>query len=504
VADLATPAPDAEAARLAAVRPADWPNPSPAGRYNLVVIGGGTAGLVSAAGAAGLGARVALIERHYLGGDCLNTGCVPSKTLLRAAHAVRQVRDAETFGVRAGAPSVDFAAVMARVREVRAAIAPHDSAARFRDLGVDVYFGQAAFVARDAVEVAGERLTFHRAVIATGARPAVPPVPGLAEAGYYTSETIFDLDTLPPRLAVLGGGPVGCELAQAFQRLGARVVLIEAGKHLLPRDEADAAALLEVGLLEDGVEVRIATRVERVEHGPRGISLRMRDPGGPSAETVDAVLVAAGRVPNIDGLGLDAAGIDAEPRHGIKVDDRLRSTNPRVFAAGDVCLDARFTHAADASARVAVRNALFRGRQTVSALTLPWCTYTDPEVAQIGLTRDEARARGFVVDEYAKRWSEVDRGRTDGVPGGFVRILTPRGKDRILGATIVGPHAGDLICEVAVAMAAGVGLGRLSGVVHPYPSYAEAIRQLGDTYQRTRLTPRVRDLMARWLAWQRR
>ncbi|MGH9266266.1 MAG: FAD-dependent oxidoreductase, partial [Acidimicrobiales bacterium] len=372
------------------VRPPDWENPRPAERYDLVVLGAGTAGLVAAAGAAGLGARVALIERGLLGGDCLNTGCVPSKALLSSARRAAEARRAGRHGVVVGDVRVDFAAVMERMRRIRADLAVHDSARRFRDLEVDVFLGQGRFVSPDALEVGGAMLRFRRALLATGSRPAVPAVPGLGGAGFLTNETVFSLTRLPRRLAIVGGGPIGCELAQAFARFGSRVVLLEQMDRILANDEADAAAIVHRALVEDGVEVERGQELERVESADGAFRLSLRGRAGEVAVEADAILLAAGRQPNVEGVGLEAAGVDYDPAEGVRVDDRLRSTNPAIYAAGDVAGRYLFTHMADAEARIVVRNALFPGRRKASALHVPWCTYTDPELAHVGLTPESA------------------------------------------------------------------------------------------------------------------
>jgi pyruvate/2-oxoglutarate dehydrogenase complex dihydrolipoamide dehydrogenase (E3) component len=479
--------------RLERVRPPDWVNPAPAKRYNLVVVGGGTAGLVSAAGAAGLGARVALVERGLLGGDCLNTGCVPSKALLASAR---------TSSGRS-APA-DFAAAMARMRRIRAELAAHDSAARFRDLGVDVFLGEARFVARDAVDVDGGRLSFARAVVATGARPDVPPVPGLSDAGYLTSETVFDLTALPPRLAVLGGGPIGCELAQAFARFGSRVVLVERDERLLPREDPDAGETIRAALAADGVEPALGAMLVEVERTPSGIRLVLDDPAGRRSLEADAILVAAGRSPNVEGLEPEAAGVELDERGRIRVDDRLRTTNRRVYAAGDVVGGRQFTHLADAHARIVLRNALFPGRAKASALTVPECTFTDPEVARVGHTVASAAAAGIGARAFAHSFGAVDRARLEGEEPGFARVLVEEASDAIVGATIVGRHAGELIGLVGLAIESGVGLGELASIVWPYPTRAQVLGAVADRYQRTRLTPRRRDLLDRWMRWRRR
>ena len=476
---------------LAAVHPAGWTNPRPAARYHLVVVGAGTGGLVSAAIAAGLGARVALVERARMGGDCLNTGCVPSKALLAAARAWQGAREAaERFGGPAVAGEGDFAAAMERMRRIRADIAPADSAARFADeLGVDVFLGEARFVAADALEVEGARLRFRRAIVATGARPAVPPVEGLAESGFLTSETVFSLTERPGHLAVVGAGPIGCELAQAFARFGSRVTLIEAAERVLPHDDPDAATVVAGALERDGVRVLTGASIQGVEASGAGKALRVRR--GAAEESVDAthLLVAAGRRPAVEGLGLEAAGI-AYGEAGIAVDGRMRTSNPRVYALGDVAGRLRFTHAADAQARMVVRNALFFGRGKEEELVIPWCTYTSPEVAHVGPPAEALAGRG--VETITVPLDEVDRARLDGAEDGFVRIHLARGTDTIVAATIVAEHAGELISQVAQAMTAGIGLAKVGETVFPYPTVAEALRKAADRWRRGKLTPLVR------------
>lgn len=489
------------------VKPADWQNPEPAARYNLVVIGAGTAGLVTAAAAAGLGAKVALVERNRMGGDCLNTGCVPSKTLIRSARAAAAVREAGRFGVRVPAGvEIDFAAVMERVRSLRAAISPHDSVKRFQELGVDVFLGEGRFTGPGTLEVGGKVLRFRRAVIATGARVAMPGVRGLESVPYLTHETVWSLTEQPRRMAILGGGPIGCELAQAFARLGTQVTVFHSHSGILDKEDADAAAVVRTSLEHDGVRFQLGVRVESASRDASGsIRLGFKTAAGAveHAEGFDTLLVATGRRPNVSGLGLEAVGVAFDPRRGVVVNDRLQSTNPDIYAAGDVCLSHQFTHAADFSARIVVQNALFYGRKKAGALLIPRATYTDPEVASVGLTQRNAQETGTAVTAFERPFSEVDRARTDDEGGGFVRILVATGTDRIVGATIVGPHAGDMISEVSVAMQSGIGLGSLASVIHPYPTLAEAIRQCGDRYNRTRLTPRVKAWMERWLRWTR-
>ena len=482
------------------VHPQDWKNPAPKPRYNLVVVGAGTAGLVCAAGAAGLGAKVALVERDFLGGDCLNFGCVPSKALLRAARAAAAVRGAGEFGVRvSGDVQVDFSAVMERMRRLRAAIAPNDSARRFRDLGVDVFLGQGRFTGPHTLEVGGARLDFAKAVIATGARAAAPAMEGFESLRWLSNETVFSLTELPRRLAVIGAGPIGCELAQAFARFGSEVLLFESPRGILPREDRDAAAVVRGALLRDGVQIMNCGKNLKGSSAEGG-RIRLRAADGGCDETVDEVLVAAGRTPNVDGLGLDEAGV-AYTGKGVQVDDRLRTSNPVIFAAGDVCSSYQFTHAADFMARTVLRNALFGGRARASALTIPWCTYTSPELARVGLTETEAAAKGVAVETFTRELAHVDRAILDGSAEGFVRVHVRKGSGKIVGATVVADNAGDLIAEISLAMTNNLGLGRIADTIHPYPTRAEAIRQVGDAYNRGRLTPLVRWLFGKWLAW---
>ncbi len=487
------------------VHPSDWKNPTPKSRYHLVVAGAGTAGLVAAAGAAGLGARVALIERRLMGGDCLNTGCVPSKAILRSARALAEFRDASRFGVNiSGAVAADFPAVMDRMRRIRADISPADSAERFtRECGVEVFFGNARFTGPDAIDVDGTTLRFSRALIATGARAATLPIEGLKSAGYLTNETVFSLTELPRRLAVIGGGPIGCELAQAFRAFGSEVTVIEAAGQILGREDPDAARILQARMASDGVRFMLGATLKgvRAESGQRVLTIETH--GDTEAVATDEILLAVGRTPNVEGLGLEAAGVAFDPAKGVQVDDTLQTTNPRIFAAGDVCMAQKFTHAADFAARIVIQNALFSagrfGRKKLSALTIPWCTYTHPEVAHVGLYEAEARARGIDFQTFVQEFAHVDRAITDGDTEGFVRILAQPRSGRILGATIVGRNAGDLISEITLAMTQGVTLGKIAHVIHPYPTQADAIRRLGDQFNRARVTPGLMRWMERYL-----
>jgi pyruvate/2-oxoglutarate dehydrogenase complex dihydrolipoamide dehydrogenase (E3) component len=486
------------------VHPPDWANPAPAGRYNLVVLGAGTAGLVTAAGAAGLGARVALVEREFMGGDCLNVGCVPSKALIAAARVAATVRNAGEYGVEVPPGTrVDFAAVMGRMRRLRAALSPTDSAARFRGLGVDVFLGSGKFTGPDSVEVAGKALRFRRAVIATGARASALAIPGLADAGYLTNETVFSLTELPRRLAVIGAGPIGCELAQAFARFGSEVTVLQRAPQVLPKEDREAAGLVEQSLVRDSVRFVFECSIQGVrrQNGDRVLQIESR--GQKSEVRADAILVGVGRTPNVGGLDLDAAGVTYDAKQGVHVNDRLQTSNPKIYAAGDVCSRYKFTHLSDAHARIVIQNALFFGRAKASALVLPWCTYTDPEVAHVGLYEQEAQEQGIAIDTIRQDLAHVDRAVLDGETAGFVKVHLAKGQDRILGATIVAAHAGDLVSEITLAMTGKLGAGTLAKTIHPYPTQAEAVKKVGDAYNRTRLTPFVKGLFQKWLAWTR-
>jgi pyruvate/2-oxoglutarate dehydrogenase complex dihydrolipoamide dehydrogenase (E3) component len=488
----------------AQVHPFDWANPKPAERYNLVVIGAGTAGLVSAAGAAGLGAKVALVERHLMGGDCLNVGCVPSKALIGAARAAAAVRDAGEFGVHVPAGvKVDFAKAMERMRRLRASIAPNDSAKRFRELGVDVFIGEGRFVDPHTVAVGGEKLRFKKAVIATGARAAAPPIAGLDSVEYLTNESLFSLTELPQRLAVIGAGPIGCEMAQSFARFGAEVLLVEATHGILPREESDASELVLESMRKDGVSLLCCGKDLKLSPADGGkVRLRVESHDKGYDEVVDKILVAVGRAPNVEGLGLEAAGV-AYSNKGVQVNDQLQTSRPHIFAAGDVCSPYQFTHAADFMARTVIRNALFFGRAKASALTIPWCTYTDPEIAHVGLYPKQAQEQRVEIDTFTRNLADVDRAILEGRTNGLVRVHVRKGGDKIVGATIVAHHAGDMISEITLAMTNGLGIKHIAATIHPYPTQAEAVRQVGDAYNRTRLTPFAKGLFSRLMAWRR-
>lgn len=483
---MSTPRDAAEHARLHQLRPDNWCNPTPAARYDLVILGGGTTGLVAAHAAAALGVTVALVERHLLGGNCLNIGCVPSKALIRTSRLYAEMRNAEQFGAQSPADiRVDFAAVMQRMRDIRARLGRTSSVHELAAAGVDVFFGGARFIGSDALQLGSVTLRFRKALIATGAQPDIPSIDGLDAAGYFTNANVFDLTELPRRLLVIGGGPLGCEMAQAFSRFGARTTIVQHWPLFLPREERDAAQILSDAFERDGIEVRLNTEVVsvRVEDGAKLVDL-VSD-GYHSTIAVDAILTGTGRVPSVDGLGLEAAGVNFDRDHGVHVDDFLRTSNRRIHAAGDVCLEHKFNDMADVTARMAVHNALRRGRQRLSDLTIPWCTYTDPEVAHVGMYVRQARERDIPVKTFTILMHDVDRAVADSEETGFVKIHVREGSDRILGATIVARHAGEMIGEITLAMVAGIGLRTLSRVMHPYPTQAQAITMAADACRRS-------------------
>jgi len=492
---LITPFDESNQKLVDQVHPSSWINPEPAGIYHLVVVGGGTAGLAAAADAARSGARVALVERHLLGGDRLVTGSVPALAMRRAARAWKELATAGVHGLREAAAVRDFGAAMKRMRELRAALAPQDSAWRLKELGVDVFLGHGRFVSPHELEVEGAKLAFHRALIATGGLPHVPEVPGLADAGFLTSESVFSLQQLPTRLAVVGGGPLGCELAQAFARFGAQVTLLVDGERLLPHDEPAAAEVVERALAADGVRLVTGARLTAVERGARSKLLRFTAGEQEHRLMVEEILVVTGRRPNLGDLGLDAAGIGRSER-GVTVDERLQTANPAVYAAGGVSSELPSAQAADALGRLAVRNALFSGRERASDLLVPWTTFTSPEVARVGLSEQELRERGEKFETITVPLEENDRARLDGAAEGFLAVHHRRGRGEILGATLVAEHAGETIGELALAMRAGTGLGALAATIHPYPTHSEVLRRAGDLWRGKKLTPLKRKLLA--------
>lgn len=459
--------------------PADWQNPTPEGRYNLVVVGAGPAGLVAAAGAAGLGARVALVERHLMGGDCLNYGCVPSKALLKAGHK------AHDSGV---AP--DFSKVMEGLREKRTGLAHHDSVERFTELGIDVFLGDGSFISPSCVEVGGKKLNFHRAVITTGARAALPPIPGLVDADPLTNETLFSLTRLPRHLIVIGAGPIGCEMAQSFRRFGAKVTIIEMADRLVPIEDPDASAVLKAQFEKEGIELILGAEVVRTDKSDSHKTVTLKDGNSERIIEADEILVAAGRIPNIEGLDLEAAGVEYH-RRGVTVNDRLQTTNSRIYAAGDICSPFQFTHSADAMAKIVIQNALFFGAKKTSTLVMPWATYTSPEIAHVGMTASQAAEKGDEVITYTAQMSEIDRAVLEEETDGFARVHVMRSSGRLLGATMVSSHAGESISEMALAITSGLKMSDIGATIHPYPTQAEIWKRLANAHLKESFTPRI-------------
>jgi len=470
-------------------------------RFDLIAVGGGTAGLVAAAGGAALGLRVALVERAALGGDCLWTGCVPSKAFLAAGKLAHRMRHAERLGLVGASPAHDFERVMRRVHEARARVARHDDPERFRALGIDVVFGPAEFRSRNVVAVGDRQLTAKRIVVATGAEPAIPPIAGLADAPFLTYASAFDLTSLPRSLAVLGGGAIGLEFAQAFRRLGADVTVIEMLPQILPREGEQAASALRIVLEREGVVVHTGTRVERVGHGGDGrTEVQVRSTAGEVfVVACDAVFVATGRRASTDGLGLEAIGV-ATSDGAVAVDRALRSTVPGIWAAGDVTGGPQFTHVAEYQAKLVLRNAIFPFTGKTSYAAVPAVSYTDPEVARVGLTEREARERHGAVTVFRYPFADLDRAIVDGDEDGFVEIVTRRG-GRIVGATVVGSGAGDLLAPLVLAMRRRIPLPKLSQMVYPYPTMSEGIKRAADAYYRAKLAGRTGAWLRRVVRW---
>lgn len=488
------------------VHPAQWAEPTPTKeKYNLVVIGAGSGGLVTAAGSAGVGARVAIIEEHLLGGDCLNVGCVPSKAIIRCARAVYEARNAAQFGVKVTGVEVDFGAVMERMRRIRAGISGHDSAARYQSLGVDVYIGHAKFTSKDTVVVNGKELRYAACVIASGATASVPPIKGLKDVPYLTNASFFNLTELPRRFGVIGTGVIGLELAQSMARFGSEVTVMGRSGKILEKEDRDAVAIIQKQLVEDGIIFKLKCKYNEVKQAEDGtIEIHVVNDGNIEVVEVDQLLVATGRTPNVEDMGLEAAGVEYDKKAGIVVNDNLMTTTKGIFAVGDCCTQYKFTHVADFMARTVIRNALFFGSGKMSSLLIPWATFTEPEVAHVGLYDTDLNKKGIKFNTFVKKLSEVDRGITDGQEEGFVKIHVKEGTDKILGATIVAHNAGDMISEISVAMQAGFGLGSIAYVIHPYPTQAEAIRMCGDLYNKTRLTKFVKSMFRNLLAWRRK
>lgn len=475
--------PDTDDAFLRRVRPPEWKNPTPRNPYDLVIIGAGPAGLTAAELAAREGRRVALIERGRLGGNSLNSGSIPSKAIIQAARVLASLRDEEDFGAAAfERPRIDFSAVMARMRRIRSRVAEYHSIDRLCTRGIDVFFCDARFDGPHTLAAGESQLSFSKAIIATGARPESSDIPGLDQMGYLTSDSIFELTALPRRLGVIGGGPLGCELAQAFCRLGSQVTIVQNDPKFLPHEDRDAAELLSLSLSRDGVITRLNTAVVGAHSERGGKCLDTRSADVQLSIEVDEILLSIGRLPNVGNLGLAAAGIEFDPIRGIKVDEFLQTTNADIYAAGDVCQAHQFTNVAESSGRLAVHNAFGARTERKGHWTIPWCTYCDPEIAHVGMHVREARQQSIPVKSFIVMMQDVDRAITDGLQDGFVKIHVREGTDQILGATIVATRAGELINEMSVIMSAGIGMRRLAGILHTYPAQSDAIRLAACAY----------------------
>ncbi|MFI5303915.1 MAG: mercuric reductase [Nitrospiria bacterium] len=488
------------------LHPPDWVNPKPSGKYNLVVLGGGTAGLVTAAIASALGAKVALVERNLMGGDCLNTGCVPSKGILRVSRGLGEMARSRGLGIRIlGEVHVDFARVMERMQRLRAKISFNDSVKRFKNMGVDVFLGEGKFIEPKSIEVSGKILKFSKAAVCTGARPGISTIPGLDADGVLTSENIFSLTELPETLAVIGAGPIGSEMTQAFARFGSQVFLFESSSHILPREDEDAAMILQERLKNEGVRLLLGSKILSVESRENGKVIHYQLNGEKKELTVQKILVSIGRTPNVEGLGLENAGIEFDTKEGIKVNQKLQTTNSRVYAAGDVCFPFKFTHAADATAQILIQNALFPhplglGYASTGDLIIPRCTYTDPEIAHVGRVDEEMIRRKGDVETLTVLLNEIDRAILDGEEEGFVRVHLEKGTDRIIGATLVGSHAGEMISEMTVAINSGAGLGLIGRTIHPYPTQSDAFRKVATAWRKKGLTQTKKKVLTKWFS----
>jgi pyruvate/2-oxoglutarate dehydrogenase complex dihydrolipoamide dehydrogenase (E3) component len=487
---------------IANVQASKLPEPDFDGRYNLVVVGGGPAGLVAAAGAAGLGAKVAMIESNRMGGDCLNVGCVPSKSLLCSANDyLARTRGNECTDPSAA--SANFKSALERLQVTRSKLSIHDSVDRFKELGVDVFLGHGKFSGPNTIQVNDRTLRFKKALIATGASAASLNITGSESMNLLTNETLFDLTDKPNRLLVIGGGAIGCEMAQAFARLGTTVVQIERSGNLLANEDREASRLIQQSLEDDGVKIHFNSSVDSFKTTDSGKQVSILNGGAELTEVADEILICIGRVPNVRDLGLELAEVEFDQHHGVKVNDFLQTTNRNIFAAGDVIDRARFTHAADFMARIVIQNALFKGRKRYSSLIIPRCTYTSPELAHVGISDVEAAANSEKIASFTLPFKDVDRSFIANERSGFMRVHVKLGTDRILGATIVNPHAGELISMITLAMTNGIGLKHIASTIFPYPTRADALRKIGDQYNRGRLTPTIKKVFEKWLRWCR-
>lgn len=473
--------------------------------YNLVAIGAGAGGLVTTLIGAMVNAKVTLIEKHRMGGDCLNTGCVPSKSLIASSKVVQLLKKHEAFGLRNVSYEVDFPQVMEHIQGIIAKIAPHDSVERFTELGVECHLGEGRIRSPHEVEVNGRVLTTKNIIVSTGARPFVPPIPGLDQVAFSHSDNLWELRKQPKHLVVIGGGPIGCELAQAFRRLGSEVTMLHLDARILPREDADVVEFVSRNFELDGITIHNSIRIQRVERTQEGARLHFKQEGREQAVEADHLLVATGRKANTAGFGLEELGVALNPNGTIKVDRFLRSSIPNVFACGDVASPYQFTHMAGHQAWFAAVNALFSPLKkfAVDYSVVPWCTYTDPEVARVGLSEEEAQAQGVPHEVTCYGMDDLDRAITDRSNYGIVKVLTPPAKDRILGATICSSHAGDLLAEFVLAMKHGLGLKKILGTIHSYPTLAEANKLTAGVWRKHHAPQTVLNCLERFHAWRR-
>ena len=471
---------------------------------NLIVIGAGSGGLVSSYLAAAMKSKVTLIERHRMGGDCLNTGCVPSKALIRSARFVHEVKNAEKYGCKKASVDFDFAAIMERVQGIIRKIEPHDSVERYESLGVECIAGEAELVSPWEVRVGGRSLTARALIIATGGRPVVPKIRGIEKTGFYNSDTIWELREQPQHLAVIGGGPIGCELAQCMARLGSRVTQFQLHSRLLPREDPEASEMVMESLAADGVEILTDVEIRSCSGGPGDIEIEYSRDGNTQKLGCDALLVAVGRRPNSAAMGLEKLGIRLRDDGTIETDDCLRTSLPNIYAVGDVTGPWQFTHMAAHQAGYAAINALLQGWWSLKAdySLVPWATFTDPEVAHVGLNESEARSRGVEYEVARYSYDELDRALAESEERGFVKVLTEPGRDRILGVTLVGAHASDIIVEFISAMKLKAGLNRILGTIHIYPTFAEANKFVAGNWRRAHTPTRALEWLERFHRWR--
>ena len=472
--------------------------------YDLVVIGGGSAGLVAASAGAQLNARVALVEKHLLGGDCLHYGCVPSKSMIHAAQIAHNVKSASRFGIYTSEPEINFAEALNHVQGVVSTIQEHDSTERFEALGVDVIYGAGKFIDDHTFEVSGRQLRGRNFLISTGSRPAIPPVKGLKEAGFLTNEQVFSLKERPASLAVIGAGPIGCELGQSFARLGSEVTIIASRDQIMPKEDPEAAAVVRKQLESEGIRILTNSRAQQVEVIDGKKHLRVGDKDSSETIVVDEILVSTGRVPNVESLGLEAAGVEVG-KAGIRVNEKLQTSTKHIYGAGDVIGGYQFTHVAGYEGAVVIQNALFMPTKKADYRVIPWATFTEPELARVGLTEQQARDRyGDDVAVLRQDFSGVDRALAEAAGYGFAKIIT-RSNGEILGAHIVGLHAGELIHEVVLAMGNNLKIDAIKAIIHVYPTLSEVTAKaaLQLTKQKYAKNDRLQTILRRFFNWRR-